>query len=113
MIEIKVLRTEEDIFGYEVKGHAEFGRESEDIVCAAISVLAQTGIFSLKDLLLIEAKKEIDKGLLHCSLPDTIRKEKKKSAQLIINTVLVGMYETARAHPDRIKIIDERGSYNC
>ena len=53
MIEINVLRKEGELTGYEVKGHAEYADEGEDIVCAAISVLAQTGIFSLNSLIFL------------------------------------------------------------
>lgn len=113
MIEIKVVRENGELLGYEIKGHAKFANEGEDIVCAAVSVLAQTGIFSLSRLLSLEVQKTIDKGSLSCSLPENITEEKKKEAKLIMNTVLVGMYETARSYPDRIKIIDERGLYHC
>ena len=113
MIEINVLRKEGELTGYEVKGHAEYAEEGEDIVCSAISVLAQTGIFSLNSLVSIVGSEKIDKGFLRCSVPEDITDERKKEAQLIMNTVLVGMFQTARSYPDRIKIFDEGGIYQC
>ncbi len=113
MIEIKVHWAKDNLSGYEIKGHALYAEEGEDIVCAAISVLAQTGVFSLDRFTSMELEKDVDKGMLCCEIPEDISQEEKNKAELIIKTVLVGMYETARAYPERIKIIDERGLFSC
>lgn len=114
MIEIIVLRKDDNIRGYEVSGHSGFDEPGKDIVCAAVSALAQTGIYSLVKLTSLELEQKIELGYLRCYVSgDLGTAEQKKEVELIINTVLVGVYETARTYPEMIKIIDEGGMYQC
>lgn len=116
MIEVKVLREKGKLRGYEVSGHAKFNAPGEDIVCAAVSALAQTGIFSLNRLVSIEPCIEVEDGFLSCYVTEDLGSKegaKEKEVELVISTVLIGIYETARVYPERIKIIDERGAYQC
>ncbi len=51
-----------------VSGHAEYAAHGEDIVCAAVSVLAQAILNGLTDVLKKDVKFEISDGYLEFSL---------------------------------------------
>lgn len=89
----------------EVKGHAEFKKNGEDIVCAAISALFYTLAQSLVDSeeMLIEApafKEENGNGYIS-SKP---KKEFEGNIQRSYWTILVGMELIANEYKDFVKL---------
>ncbi|OWZ83929.1 ribosomal-processing cysteine protease Prp [Natranaerobius trueperi] len=111
MIQIRIFREQSKIRGFEVKGHADFAEEGSDIVCAAISALSLTGVFASERLCQLGRIKEPEKGHLIFNLPTDISKSLEQKAFTILETVIIGMYETAKNYPDYINIYDEGGEY--
>ncbi len=112
MIEITVFRNNGKITGFVVNGHAEYGREGEDIVCAAISALSLTGLFATEKLCeLTQQLEQPSKGDLKLLLPQNLDKEQQCKAETVLETVVIGMYATAKNYPENVTIYDEGGEY--
>lgn len=99
------------ITGYQVKGHANYSEPGEDIVCAAVSSLAQTGVYALEKLLECDLTVTIKKGYLACKLPEKIGSGTLKHGSLILETIIIGFYETAMNYSQWVSISDEGGVY--
>lgn len=91
------------VTGFEVKGHASFAPRGEDIVCAAVSALTQTAVISLEKIADTDPEVEVADGYLSCRLPERGDVEKKE-VSVILNSMILGLEETARSYPGYLKI---------
>ncbi|ACB84125.1 ribosomal-processing cysteine protease Prp [Natranaerobius thermophilus] len=113
MIQVEVYRKKGKICGFKVEGHADYAREGEDIVCAAISALSLTGVFASEKL--CNLSKQItqpEEGLLSLEMPTGLDEQQQQTYEIILETVIIGIYETAKNYPDYINIEDEGGEYS-
>ena len=89
MTSITVIKEENQVLAFTCNGHAGYANGSEDIVCAAISILVFTTINSIESFTdtvpIVEMEEET--GYIHCSFEDTITKE----AALLIDSMLLGL----------------------
>ena len=103
MIKIRVRRDSEgNPIALEIRGHALFAPRGSDIVCAAVSILAQTVVFALKDLVRLDLPVKIKEGYLSVSAPPVMGKEKAEKFFLLMETMLLGLRETASSYPDYV-----------
>lgn len=56
--------------GFKMEGHAEFDEFGKDILCAAVSALAQSTVLGLKEVLKCRISLEQKRGFLRCCLDD-------------------------------------------
>lgn len=98
-----ITRSGGSIIGYEIKGHTGYAEEGSDIVCAAISAIAQTALGGLTDVVGIRPKYEISENpaLLRVAIPDGA----PDSAQVILETMLVGLSSIQITHPEHLRIV--------
>jgi uncharacterized protein YsxB (DUF464 family) len=93
---ITVTKTNDSI---SVKGHAGYADQGKDIVCAGVSVLAQTLVYSLEEL----TEDKID-----CSMQsgDIFIKFWTLSgqAQLLVESFLLGIQSIADAYPENVTL---------
>lgn len=107
MIKIVIERDiHKRVIGYTVEGHANAAEYGQDIVCASISVLAQTTILALYELLSIHVKYEMEDGWISCKLPNDLSDELLLQANLILNTMLIGMKGTYNIYSEYIELHD-------
>ncbi|KGG80191.1 hypothetical protein Y919_07755 [Caloranaerobacter azorensis H53214] len=97
------------IIGYELKGHAGYAEYGKDIVCAAISVLSQTALIALNEVCGIDTndiKYRIDeeKGHLSVIIPDNLTKEKRFKADIVFETMIVGIKGLLKEYPDYLTL---------
>ena len=89
MTSITVIKEDDRIIAFTCNGHAEYAKESEDIVCAAISVLVINTINSIEALTstqpIVEAEQE--SGYIHCSFEDDITED----AALLLESMILGL----------------------
>ena len=94
------------ISGFIVNGHANFKKDGDDIVCAAISVLAQTIILTLGKYFpnfLMYKRKD---GFLECDLSLSELSELEiKTAQVIFDTFIIGIESIKEEYSKYIKIL--------
>lgn len=97
--------------GVIIRGHALFAPEGRDIVCAAVSMLAQTVIFALQDLVKLRFPVKIKRGSLLVSAPPGMEREKADKFFLLMETMLLGLKETARSYPLHVVYQEENKAY--
>lgn len=112
MIKIKIFRDKDNyIKKYTVSGHANFDDYGKDIVCAAISVLAQTTLLSLVKVCGLE-KKSIEytiddkTGFLDVNLPENIEISILENTQIVLNTLIVGVKSVIESYPKYVTLQD-------
>lgn len=104
MIRVRFYYRRRRIRRLSVKGHAGFAEYGRDIVCAAVSVLAQTAVLALRMIAGLEPKVRLDQGLLEISLPARASHEAEAKAFVILDTVALGLAEIAKEHPRYVSI---------
>lgn len=105
MTKVEIFRNNDgDITKYIVDGHVGYDEHGIDIVCAAVSVLAQTGVISLKEVCGVNVDYTIKDGYIEVILPMDINKEKWSKAQVVLQTILVGIKNTMESYPNYITL---------
>lgn len=110
MISISISINQKDrIQGYKLEGHANYAEEGEDIVCAAVSVLAQTALLSLNKVGKIEEEKlnyKIDEeiGYLEVILPSYLDRDRASKAETILRTFELGIKSIIESYPKYITL---------
>ncbi|ABR48461.1 protein of unknown function DUF464 [Alkaliphilus metalliredigens QYMF] len=108
MIHIRVNRNKKnDISTFEVKGHANSAHYGEDVVCAAISVLSQTTVLGLHDIVGINVEYKIQDGYLFCKMPEQLSDNEKVKSDVLIETMLLGIANIKETYPSYIEIYDK------
>lgn len=107
MIRIRVTRNGGKVAQVTVSGHAGSAPEGEDLICAAVSVLAQTYLFSLERLLNIHVGTDVRDGYLSLTLPEELPERMTDDANLLAESMLVGMDEINRSYPGFLEVTEE------
>lgn len=105
MINIKVVKNKQNIVSIEITGHSGYAVSGQDIVCAAVSSIAQTLILGLKRVLKVKVDAQVDEdapylfvnvaGLLDAQM---------QQAQILMQTALIGLKEVQTGYTKYIKI---------
>lgn len=85
--------------GLSITGHANYAEPGKDIVCAGVSVLAQTLIASIEELTTDEIKYSMQPGTVcikHGKLSER--------AQVLVASFFVGVEAIAATYPDNVRI---------
>ena len=107
MILISVYRNSDKVIEqFVIEGHARAADLGKDIVCAAVSALGQTTVLSLYQIADINIVYEIKKGYLRCKLPENLTGEELYKANLLIDTMLLGLENIQKNYPQYIEIHD-------
>lgn len=104
MIKVDIFLQEDEIVGFNVKGHAGFGPYGQDIVCAAISVLTQTAVYGLQHFLTEEPEVEVEEGVLRCKLPKVMTARERLQATAILETMYLGLLATENSYQDFLQV---------
>lgn len=92
------------ITGFELTGHAGYGIEGEDIVCAAVSVLTISTVNSLEQLAKVELdidERPLEGGYLRVGL-----KTDNDEAQLLLASLRLGLADIAQQYRKYIRFKD-------
>ena len=89
MTSITVIKEDDRILAFTCNGHAKYASESEDIVCAAISILVINTINSIETLTDTQPIVETDQksGYIHCSFEEDVTDD----ATLLLNSMILGL----------------------
>lgn len=103
MVEVTILTEEEHYIGYEIIGHSDYASHGYDIVCSAVSVIAQATLLGLN--LVDERMIELNKEDGHMTvITSGIRDE--------TNLLITILYETikniANQYPSNVRVLIER-----
>lgn len=86
--------------GITVKGHANYAVSGSDIVCAGITVLAQTLIKSIKDLTDDKIEYEISPGRVDIKYGNLSEKSKT-----LVDSFFIGICMIAEEFPEYVRIM--------
>lgn len=97
------------ISAYTVEGHANYGKYGEDIVCAAVSVLAQTTLIALNKVCKIREEKldytiEDKTGYLDLNLPKDLNSQQANKAETVLRTFEIGIQSIIETYPKYITL---------
>lgn len=107
MIHIDIERKNGKVSAMTVEGHAETEDSRDDIVCASISILAQTCVLSLYHVAKVEEiTYAMHDGYLEFQMPENLSDEVRAKADIIIETLLIGIQGTQDMHPQYIEICE-------
>lgn len=108
MIRVTFFREQGRLVGFDCVGHAEYAEPGKDIVCSAVSVLAQTAVLGLVQVAHIPAGYSIEEGGgLHCILGRDATGEQCKEADLLLKTLSAGLHAVDEAYPGYLKFVSK------
>lgn len=103
MVRVVIERSSDGkITGYSGYGHALYASRGEDIVCAAISMLLQTTLLGLIEVVRAEVKYSQEEGSLSCRLAPG--QEQDEKAQVLMETMLLGLRNIEDSYGDHFVI---------
>ncbi|BEP29917.1 ribosomal-processing cysteine protease Prp [Helicovermis profundi] len=106
MLRVTFLKEKDNILSFKIKGHASFAENGKDIVCSAISVLSQTTLASLLEIVKIDGiKYKMVNGYLSVDLPENMSEKEHYDSQIIIKTFMIGVEGVAKAYPNNVKLL--------
>ena len=100
-------RSDGALIGYTACGHSGFDEAGRDIVCAGISVLTQTTLNGLKNVLKapVMFDQDDDGAFIEAILTPEATNEQVQQAQLLLQTLLEGLQAIQRSYPRNLRII--------
>jgi len=106
MTEVKIIRKANKIVKFSCDGHCDWGEEGEDIVCAALSSIVQTAVLGLMQVALLPVDYKVDakKALLECVLPKNLSETDRHSADMILETMFLGVADLNSEYGKYIKL---------
>ncbi|MGI6001300.1 MAG: ribosomal-processing cysteine protease Prp, partial [Candidatus Merdisoma sp.] len=72
MTAVTIYKRSGQYAGFVIEGHAGYGEEGEDIVCAAVSVLSLNALNSIEAFTEDRFSGEEKDGYLSCSFPEAL-----------------------------------------
>lgn len=87
--------------GITIEGHAGYGEFGSDIVCAAVSVLAQNLIQSIEELTDDTIRYEILPGWVDIKFTRVSR-----ASKLLLDSFWLGIKSISEEYPDNVQIMD-------
>ncbi len=108
MITVTIYKKKSNYVGFNVEGHAYYDEYGKDIVCAAISILTQTCVNSLKEILKLDFdfEENQENARIKLMLKD-LNLEKLEKASLLIESMKLGMSGVSSMYPENIKVISK------
>lgn len=119
MITVKILENNNLKLGFEISGHALSSTERKtgdayDLICNSVSVLSQSVVIGIVDVLCIDVKYEMKDGFLHINLSNigiqdiekcqVLLKTFEKSVESLIESI---KYSFGNKNSEYIKLLKE------
>lgn len=109
-LKVIIYRFKDQIVGFDISGHANYDDYGKDIVCAAVSVLAQTTISSIHELAELKGfEYKIDSGHTFIKIKP---KNINGSAQLLLKSFELGLMGIKQSYNNYINIIQQEVNLN-
>lgn len=87
--------------GIAISGHAHYAPRGQDIVCAAVSTLAQNLIASIEALTVDTIEYSVQSGKI-----DIKHGNLSEAGQLLVDSFFVGCELVANSYPDNVKLTE-------
>lgn len=106
MIVVSFKSKSGNIIKFTVKGHAEYAEYGSDIVCSAVSALAQTTIMGVTDVLNIDADYQADEGNIVLDI-EKVSTSDMDECQVLMKTMKLGIKSIENSYGKYIKLVEE------
>lgn len=106
MTEITVFRDKGSLVGFNATGHTGYAESGTDIVCAAVSAVTQTAVLGITELAKCHAAVQFEDGGLYLMLDKHTPQNKRREAELILGTMLLGLRSIQIDYSDYLKLIE-------
>lgn len=101
---IVIIRPDAPVF-LKVEGHSGSGKKGEDIVCAAVSALAQTTVLGITRIAGVEQNLAVRDGFIQSEIDvKEITPRKKEALKIILDLFCMGIFEILRGNEEFIEI---------
>ncbi|WP_431087300.1 ribosomal-processing cysteine protease Prp [Paenibacillus sp. 8b26] len=105
MIIVRITRLEDgSIQGFSIKGHANYAKSGEDIVCAGVSAVTVGTVNSIGTLTNVDMESEMENGFLSAYLPPEIHHEANAQVQLLLESMVIMLTSIAESYGKYIQI---------
>ncbi|ADM71459.1 ribosomal-processing cysteine protease Prp [Paenibacillus sp. SEL3] len=105
MIIVRITRLEDgSIQGFSVKGHANFAKSGEDIVCAGVSAVTVGTVNSIGALTDVEMETEMENGFLSAYLSPESYHDANAQVQLLLESMVIMLTSIAESYGKYIQI---------
>lgn len=106
MTNVTVYKKGKHIMRVVCDGHTGYGAAGEDIVCAALSSIVQTAVLGLVSVAAINIKldRKDEEGFLEFALPEGLNETKQQKADVILETMLLGVSDLHEGYSDFIEL---------
>lgn len=92
MIEITLWQNQkQQIKEFLIEGHAGYGEEGWDIVCAGVSALTIATINGLTEYVSLPMDVEVEDGYIHCILKDPVTEVQILQGEAILQTMVLAL----------------------
>ncbi|MCD4784971.1 MAG: ribosomal-processing cysteine protease Prp [Candidatus Eremiobacteraeota bacterium] len=102
------LTDSSQIGAFEIKGHANADELGKDIVCAGISAIIGTALLGFEDIIGAKSGIEQEDGYTYFCLPMGLSPEDEIKAQVLLETMVLGIKKISDKYPGRIIIEHEK-----
>lgn len=106
MITVTLLTEHGQPVGFTCRGHADYADFGSDIVCSAVSAVAETAVIGITEVANITAGVSVSDGDLHCIVEKDATRKQLEDAALIMKTMIAGLSAIDKAYPNTLKITD-------
>jgi uncharacterized protein YsxB (DUF464 family) len=108
MVKVEFVRRTGKIVSFKIKGHAMPKKKLVhiDLICAAISVISQTTVIGIEEVLKIKAKYVIEDGFLNLNLEDQTLEDIER-CQVLLETMILGLKSIEINYRNYIKVETE------
>ncbi|CZR01436.1 ribosomal-processing cysteine protease Prp [Trichococcus ilyis] len=108
MIEVKFREDDYgNLISFEVTGHAGYGVHGEDIICAAVSVLAIETVNSVERLAgyqMLVDEADAKGGYLYAEIRTDTEAEQQYITQILLKHLFYSLEDVAQTYPDYVSI---------
>lgn len=106
MTKVCIRKKSGKIVSVECDGHTGYGVEGEDVVCAALSSIVQTAVLGLMGVagISVNLKRDEGAGYLKAELPYAISESERRDADIILETMLMGIADLYEGYSDFIEL---------
>lgn len=92
------------LLGFHIRGHAGDMLNGENIVCAAVSAIAQCTAMGIIDVAELDPELTMEDGDMRLVLPRIMTAEQEKAAAVLLKTMKIGLDSIAMDNEDIISI---------
>lgn len=91
MISVELRRAAGRWIGFRIEGHSDYAESGSDIVCAAVTAVAETAVLGLARVAGIDPAVERRDGFLSCEVGQLADARAAHAVQVILDTMALGL----------------------